>query len=317
MGKFLDVLSKVGGAINPIIGAGLSIFNSLSNRSQQKKANQDEKQFALDMYNRQRQDALADMQMQNAYNTPAAQMQRYKDAGLNPNLIYGQTPAASAAVRSSSPGSYTPKVAPMQIAADLSQYQDTALKQAQTDNLKAQTVIAEKTIALKALELVGKDISNKTAGLNLSQKQELNDTYLETQRQLLQKIIADIGKTEATTAYTLSENERREALTSANLYQAAERILTMRKQRAKTDKDMQLIDQQIKNLKKDGTLKDLDINLKKQGIQPGDPLYMRVLAQYIDDLKNGKIGSTVGKAIGTPAPDKAPFMNPLRHIFGN
>lgn len=128
MGKFLDVLSKVGGAINPLIGAGLSIFNSLSNRSAQKKANQSEQQFAIDMYNRQRQDALTDMATQNAYNTPAAQMQRYKDAGLNPNLIYGQTPAASAAVRSASPGSYSPKVAPMQIAADLSQYQDTALK---------------------------------------------------------------------------------------------------------------------------------------------------------------------------------------------
>jgi len=27
---------------------------------------------------------------QNAYNAPVAQMQRYRDAGLNPNLIYGQ-----------------------------------------------------------------------------------------------------------------------------------------------------------------------------------------------------------------------------------
>lgn len=29
--------------------------------------------------------------MQNAYNSPAAQMQRFREAGLNPNLIYGQT----------------------------------------------------------------------------------------------------------------------------------------------------------------------------------------------------------------------------------
>ena len=42
--------------------------------------------------NRQR---LADQQnikfwnMQNAYNTPKEQMKRLKDAGLNPNLIYG------------------------------------------------------------------------------------------------------------------------------------------------------------------------------------------------------------------------------------
>lgn len=31
----------------------------------------------------------------NEYNSPAAQMQRYKDAGLNPNLIYGQQNTAS------------------------------------------------------------------------------------------------------------------------------------------------------------------------------------------------------------------------------
>lgn len=39
-----------------------------------------ENQFNLDVWN-----------MQNAYNTPAAQMARYQEAGLNPNLIYGQS----------------------------------------------------------------------------------------------------------------------------------------------------------------------------------------------------------------------------------
>lgn len=33
--------------------------------------------------------------MQNAYNTPAAQMERYKQAGLNPHLIYGQSNTTS------------------------------------------------------------------------------------------------------------------------------------------------------------------------------------------------------------------------------
>jgi hypothetical protein len=37
-----------------------------------------------------RKNALADWNRQNAYNAPAQQMQRYKEAGLNPNLIYSQ-----------------------------------------------------------------------------------------------------------------------------------------------------------------------------------------------------------------------------------
>jgi hypothetical protein len=37
-----------------------------------------------------RKNSLADWNRQNAYNAPAQQMQRYKEAGLNPNLIYSQ-----------------------------------------------------------------------------------------------------------------------------------------------------------------------------------------------------------------------------------
>ena len=42
-----------------------------------------------------RQWALQDWYRQNAYNTPAQQMQRFKEAGLNPNLIYKQTNEAA------------------------------------------------------------------------------------------------------------------------------------------------------------------------------------------------------------------------------
>lgn len=48
---------------------------------------------------------LAMWRMNNEYNSPAAQMARYKEAGLNPNLIYGQSNMASspASVHSSAP----------------------------------------------------------------------------------------------------------------------------------------------------------------------------------------------------------------------
>jgi hypothetical protein len=39
--------------------------------------------------------ALSDWNRQNAYNSPAQQMQRFKEAGLNPNLIYKQTNEAA------------------------------------------------------------------------------------------------------------------------------------------------------------------------------------------------------------------------------
>lgn len=49
-------------------------------------------------HKRDRQEALEDWNRQNEYNSPKNQMQRYKDAGLNPQLIYGQgTPGNASA----------------------------------------------------------------------------------------------------------------------------------------------------------------------------------------------------------------------------
>lgn len=50
---------------------------------------------AKDSYKYQLKNNIALWNMNNAYNTPKAQMERFKEAGLNPNLIYGQTNTAS------------------------------------------------------------------------------------------------------------------------------------------------------------------------------------------------------------------------------
>lgn len=61
------------------------------------KLNRRGERFADKMYHRQRADALSDWDMMNAYNDPSAQMQRLQDAGLNPNLVYGESATATAA----------------------------------------------------------------------------------------------------------------------------------------------------------------------------------------------------------------------------
>ena len=80
-------------AFIPLIGEGINAISNLFTNKAQKKT-------ALEMYDRQRTDALADWNRQNDYNTPKAQMSRFKEAGLSPHLIYGQTNTAPA-VRSS------------------------------------------------------------------------------------------------------------------------------------------------------------------------------------------------------------------------
>ncbi len=72
------------------ITAGANLLGNVFNTSSISKTNQRQQDFNLQMYERQRADALADWEKQNQYNSPSQQMQRFKEAGLNPNLIYGQ-----------------------------------------------------------------------------------------------------------------------------------------------------------------------------------------------------------------------------------
>lgn len=82
--------------------------------------------------------------LQNEYNTPSAQMQRFADAGLNKNLIYGQgTPGNAQTI----PQYQAPKVEynyrpPVDPLAVLGAYQDFRMKQAQTKAMEAEATSA-------------------------------------------------------------------------------------------------------------------------------------------------------------------------------
>lgn len=64
--------------------AWAQIGTTLFNTGSQIYTNQQNRRNAIDIWN-----------MQNAYNTPKQQMQRFKEAGLNPNLIYKQSNEAA------------------------------------------------------------------------------------------------------------------------------------------------------------------------------------------------------------------------------
>jgi hypothetical protein len=115
-------------AFLPLIGQGVSALSTMLTNRAQKKTN-------LDIYNTQRQDALADWNKQNQYNSPAAQMQRYKDAGLSPHLIYGQQNTAPAirSTEAKAPQFMAPNI-------DVSGAANPLLIQAQLKNIEANTI---------------------------------------------------------------------------------------------------------------------------------------------------------------------------------
>lgn len=271
------------GPLIPILAnAGMQAANMVMQGSMNKK----QMQFSKDMYAQQRKDALADWTMQNEYNSPQSQMQRLRDANLNPNLVYGNGADAKAVgpVRQSSVESWKPTAPQLDINSlgnTMSQYADLKVKEATADNLKAQNSVILQDAILKAAQTASTVQGTEKSKFDLSQGQRLADISFEAAK-------AALRKTDADTVFTINQDERAAAQNSANLAEAAERILNSRSQRATNDVQRRQIQQQTINLKKDATLKQLDIDLKRLGIQPGDELWQRILGRIIGSPENLK-----------------------------
>ena len=72
-----------------LIAAGAQVASSGLNYAATTSINKKTREWNEKMYGRQREDALADWARSNEYNSPLSQMQRLREAGLNPNLVYG------------------------------------------------------------------------------------------------------------------------------------------------------------------------------------------------------------------------------------
>lgn len=267
-----------------LIAGGAAIAGSGINAIAQGKINKRTMRYNTKMYKLQRQHALEDWAMQNEYNHPTSVMSRLREAGLNPHLVYGEgANMPSVNVRSSEVGSWNPKAAEWNIGEaaveGIHAYQNWEVKEAQVDNLRAQNTVHIQDALLKAAQVIDTTESGKTKEFDRQLKQDLREYSVEAARLGVTKQKADID-------YTLDQNERAAAMTGANLKESAERILNYRLERAKTAEEIRNIKLQAEILKKDATLKQLDIDLKKLGIQPTDPAYMRILSRLFNSVDN-------------------------------
>jgi len=178
------------------------------------QANKEMSEYAyskdLEMWNKSNQYNRKQWEDQNTYNSPSAQMQRYKDAGLNPNLIYG-TGTTSAGNTSLPSTSQTAKYQaprqdynykPQQIGMAISQYQDTRMKSAQIDNIKEHT----ETQKLENQLRVG-SITSQFAILKAQAKYAKNSAALKKLEQLEKGWIWSMGITQDKHLYELSKSQ--------------------------------------------------------------------------------------------------------------
>lgn len=272
-------------AIPAVITGGAQLASQGINALSQGSINRKTMRYNQQMYNLQRQHSLEDWTMQNDYNSPSAQMQRLKMAGLNPNLVYGKgADNVSGTVRSADAGSWNPQAPKFDLGAaaqsGLSAYYDAQVKQGQIDNLKEQNNVLVNDAALKAAQTAATLQGIEGSKFDLGLKSELRQVSLDAAIQNLRKLTTDID-------ISVSANERAAMQSAQSLETAVETILSMREQRAKTIVEKEQIRTQIENLKKDSELKQLDINLKRIGIQPGDNMFIRTAAQYLNTKEAG------------------------------
>lgn len=269
------------------IQSGTSILNNAMNLFAQSQMNRKERQWNEKMYGMQRADALSDFNRQNEYNSPTAQMDRLKMAGLNPNLVYGNgATTTSAPIRSTDVHPWNPK--PMHFDLDsaaqngLSAYYDTQVKQAQIDNLKTQNTVMVQDAALKAAQTLGTMANAENTGV----RTDISRYDLEVKPQLAQYSVEAaklaVDKLGIGNDVTLQANDRANAMMAPTLQLAAARILQTRAQTANTVQARRNLTAQADNIEHDTQLKQLDIELKKMGIQPGDALWQRMLGRIVN-----------------------------------
>lgn len=207
------------------LGAGIasaigSLAGGFVGASSSKKATKIAVQGQKDMLKSQQDFAVQQWNAQNEYNTPAAQMQRLRSAGINPFVAMEQLDSSNASLVSSPSAPSVP--------------QDMQSGQTYADSFRTASSFLADSI-LKAAQV--KNIDANTAGVNIQ------NSYLDTQYQLgiselIQKIKESISRTagqslenqfKATNYSLLSEKLQNEnELTKANTeyIQAQNRYIT-------------------------------------------------------------------------------------------
>lgn len=238
-----------------IIGAGTALAVAGGNAYMQGRTNRKGRAQNQYFFDRQRENSLSDWHMQNAYNSPAAQKQRLKDAHLNPALVYGQ----------GSTGSNASSV-------HETEYRDTTQQAPQIDP----------GIIGKVQEVYNAKLQRSILQQNLANEMEKNALI---KAQTLDNIASADSKTTGTARAkidlaiesllqedkTFSERSRyqkqsSDAEISALDLQQKEKFQNL--SQTEQQKRIDLLEQQIKNAGQENLINSVQEKLAKQGINP-------------------------------------------------
>lgn len=275
--------------MNDLIVPGLGAAGELLGAVASGTANRAQRRYNDRVAWRERIWALEDWNRQNAYNSPAAQMERLKAAGLNPNLVYGHGADATASQmpRSTDSKSYNPHVPRFDLGSPAMMYFQAQLAQKELEKKDAEIATGWNDATLRAAQVLATLQGTEASKFDLGQRQRLADTAYNTAVQHLDNMRAE-------QRVLLNRDEREAAMNASNLRAAAESILNLREQRAKSQQERDHIKQQIENLKTSKQLQELEIQWMREGKTKGDWYFWRFLN---DALGGEQPGKRINKAV--------------------
>ena len=166
------------------IGIASSFAGNIANNknidkqiASQKEENQKNRDWNLNLARQQNHWNIEQWNRENAYNSPAAQMARYKAAGLNPDLMYGQQNLAAASPEmTAGEGSQPTDVSNL---ANKRTIGDTIAQASATRLTNAQAKLAESQADKVDAETVGQTINNEWLPKLLKGQTELNEADIK------------------------------------------------------------------------------------------------------------------------------------------
>ncbi len=242
-----------------VIQGGSNITSSAVQNSGSRKSQKRALRYNLDFW-----------RQQNEYNSPVAQMKCLREAGLNPNLIYGQS--ASGATGQAE------RIAPAKAAEykfesplrNITSFSDVRQKEATSDNLKVQKTVLTQEAILKAAQ-TGKVLSEgSSAATKAKVDKALLDTSVDASKENLRQMeLGTIGKQLDNTFKSQTIKNR-------------VKDINYRVQNAK---------ETLKGQKLLNALRSLERDLKQIGIERNDPWYLRIFGRALgkegfDDIIN-------------------------------
>ena len=180
--------------------------------------------------------------MNNEYNTPTMQMQRYKAAGLNPHLIYGQGNSGNASMAT------LPQQTPTKIGSSFADaamnYVATRKQQTEIDNMVKAREVMDADKQLKNAQTANQLSSSAKTDQEVQQAGDLFDTTMAQAQANLRNTDIVSDKLKAEIANTLQNTKASEQ----NVRESQQRI--------------EEIVQRIINMKTENNLKGVEIELK-------------------------------------------------------